>query len=86
MAHDGLSPEWRERGINNGILSKEAYSETVKKGWAALTSNQFKNGKVGYVQPIGDSPSKELNADSWEVYGTGAFLLAGSEVSKMNLD
>ena len=73
-------------GINNGILSKEAYSETVKKGWAALTSNQFKNGKVGYVQPIGDSPSKELNADSWEVYGTGAFLLAGSEVSKMNLD
>lgn len=73
-------------GINNGILAKEDYSETVRKGWKALIGNQLKGGKVGYVQPIGASPSKELNAESWEVYGTGAFLLAGSEVLKMNLD
>jgi hypothetical protein len=26
---------------------------------------------------------KNFNANSWEVYGTGAFLLAGSEVIKL---
>jgi len=72
-------------GINNGILSNEEYGETVKKGWKALAGNQYKSGKVGYVQPIGYSPSKELSAESWEVYGTGAFLLAASEVLKMNI-
>ena len=72
-------------GINNGILDKNEYSETVKKGWKALAANQYKNGMVGYVQPIGYSPSKELGPKSWEVYGTGAYLLAASEVLKMNL-
>ncbi|HOT63943.1 MAG TPA: glycoside hydrolase family 88 protein, partial [Dysgonamonadaceae bacterium] len=34
-------------------------------------------------QPIGADPRKNFDADSWEVYGTGAFLLAGSEVIKL---
>jgi hypothetical protein len=35
------------------------------------------------VQPIGADPRKNFTAESWEVYGTGAFLLAGSEVIKL---
>jgi hypothetical protein len=38
---------------------------------------------VGWVQPIGADPKKNFNAESWEVYGSGAFLLAGSEVIKL---
>jgi len=40
-------------------------------------------GRVGWVQPIGEDPKKNFNADSWQSYGTGAFLLAGSEVVKL---
>jgi unsaturated rhamnogalacturonyl hydrolase len=34
------------------------------------------------VQPIGADP-KKFPADATEVYGVGAFLLAGSEVSRL---
>ena len=37
---------------------------------------------VGYVQPVGFAPGK-LKADGYEEYGTGAFLLAGSEMVKL---
>jgi hypothetical protein len=35
------------------------------------------------VQPIGADPRKNFSSESWEVYGTGAYLLAGSEVIKL---
>ncbi|MEM9986850.1 MAG: glycoside hydrolase family 88 protein, partial [Bacteroidota bacterium] len=37
----------------------------------------------GWVQNIGAEP-KPATQDSWQNYGTGAFLLAGSEVMKMD--
>ena len=37
---------------------------------------------VGWVQNIGGSP-EPASYDSWQNYGTGAFLLAGSEVLKL---
>jgi len=40
------------------------------------------DGKLGYVQQIGEKPEK-VTADDTEVYGVGAFLLAGSEIYKM---
>ena len=43
------------------------------------------DGKVGWTQPIDADPKRNFNADSWEVYGAGAFLLAGSEVVKLKL-
>jgi len=39
-------------------------------------------GKVGWVQNIGASP-EPANVDSWQNFGTGAFLLAASEVLKL---
>ena len=39
------------------------------------------NGKLGYVQPIGDRaiPGQVINADSQANFGVGAFLLAATE-------
>lgn len=66
-------------GINNGILDREDYLPTVSKGWNSLVSHVTDEGMLGYVQPIGAAPGKAW-PDKTEVYGTGAFLSAGSEV------
>ena len=70
-------------GVNNGLLNKEKYLPVVEKAWIGLNSLIHKNGKVGWVQPIGADPRANFTSASWEVYGTGAFLLAGSEVIKL---
>jgi len=70
-------------GINNGILSKDKYLPIVKKAWKGLNALIQPDGHVGWCQPIGADPRKNFSADSWEVYGTGAFLLAGSEVIRL---
>ncbi|MBU2906322.1 glycoside hydrolase family 88 protein [Arenibacter algicola] len=69
-------------GINQGILDKSTYTPAVKKGWNALVGHVTNEGMLGYVQPIGAAPGKAW-ADKTEVYGTGAFLSAGSEVYKL---
>lgn len=66
-------------GINKGILDKKIYTPAVKKGWNAMVSHVTPEGMLGYVQPIGAAPGKAW-PDKTEVYGTGAFLSAGSEV------
>lgn len=70
-------------GINNGILDKATYLPVVEKAWVGLNGLIQHDGHVGWCQPIGADPKKNFNAESWEVYGTGAFLLAGSEVIKL---
>jgi len=70
-------------GINNGILDKATYLPVVEKAWIGLNKCVGKDGHVGWVQPIGADPRKDFNAESWEVYGSGAYLLAGSEVIKL---
>lgn len=71
-------------GINNGFLSEATYLPVVEKAWVGLNSLIQPDGHVGWCQPIGADPKKNFKADSWEVYGTGAFLLAGSEVIKLD--
>ena len=70
-------------GINNGFLDKAEYAPVVTKAWEALKKCQQEDGMVGWVQDIGASP-EPANADSWQNFGTGAFLLAGSEVLKLD--
>jgi rhamnogalacturonyl hydrolase YesR len=70
-------------GINNKVLDRAKYLPIVQKGWAALNGLVHADGKVGWTQPIGADPRRNFDADSWEVYGAGAFLLAGSEVVKL---
>ncbi len=70
-------------GINNGILPKKEYLPVVQQAWRGLNSLVTTDGYVGWVQPIGADPQKDFSPQSWEVYGTGAFLLAGSEMIKL---
>ncbi|SDE32206.1 Rhamnogalacturonyl hydrolase YesR [Pricia antarctica] len=69
-------------GINKGILDKVVYTPVVQKAWTALRASQHEDGRVGWVQNIGASP-EPASADSWQNFGTGAFLLAGSEMLKL---
>ncbi len=69
-------------GINNGILDKADYENAVFKGWSAMVDCINEDGMLGYVQPIGAAPGNAW-PDKTEVYGTGAFLSAGSEIYKM---
>jgi len=69
-------------GINNGLLNKEICEPAVRKAWTGLRGCQKNNGMVGWVQNIGADP-QPASAESWQNYGTGAFLLAGSEILKL---
>ena len=68
-------------GINNGLIDKK-HTAAVKKAWKALAACQHEDGRVGWVQNIGAFP-EPASADSWQNFGTGAFLLAGSEILKL---
>lgn len=69
-------------GVNNGVLNKAEYTPVVTKAWHALAQCQHDNGMVGWVQNIGASP-EPASYDSWQNFGTGAFLMAGSEILKL---
>ena len=70
-------------GINNGYLKEKTYLNAAQKGWRYLADIALqKDGRVGYVQPIGEKaiPGQVVDANSTANFGVGAFLLAGSEV------
>lgn len=77
-------------GIRKGYLNKEEYMPIVIKAWNSLVKDcVHDNGFLGYVQGTGKEPksSQPVNYDSkpdFEDYGTGCFLLAGSEIYKLN--
>ena len=68
-------------GINNGYLDKK-HTPAVKKAWKAMVACQHEDGRVGWVQNIGAFP-EPASYDSYQNFGTGAFLLAGSEILKL---
>jgi rhamnogalacturonyl hydrolase YesR len=70
-------------GINSGLLDRDACLPAVRKAWIGLNRCVNEEGRVGWVQPVGQDPRLNFGEDSWEVYGTGAFLLAGSEIIKL---
>lgn len=69
-------------GINNGYLTDAKYVDVARKGWNYLSTKALqKDGKVGYVQPIGEKaiPGQVVDRNSSSDFGTGAFLLAACE-------
>ncbi|MFO1477632.1 MAG: glycoside hydrolase family 88 protein [Verrucomicrobiota bacterium] len=72
-------------GINRGLLDRAAYEPAVRKAWAALVDCVTPDGKLEHVQPIGADP-KRFDPGHTDVFGVGAFLLAGSEVYRLALD
>lgn len=71
-------------GINNNLLDRETYLPVVEKAWKGLNELVHQDGKVGWVQPMGADPRANFSSESWEVFGTGAFLLAASEIIKLH--
>lgn len=69
-------------GVNQGLLDRAAFEPAVRMAWSALLACVQPDGKLTHVQPIGADP-KSFNDDATEVYGVGAFLLAGSEIHRM---
>jgi rhamnogalacturonyl hydrolase YesR len=69
-------------GVNEGILDRARFAPAVAKAWDALVANVDAAGKLTHVQPIGEDP-KAFDANSTDVYGVGAFLMAGSELHRM---
>jgi rhamnogalacturonyl hydrolase YesR len=73
-------------GINNGLLDRADYLPTALKGWHYLTHVAIQpDGKVGYVQPIGDRaiPGQVVDRDSTAHFGVGAVLLAAAEMARL---
>ena len=66
-------------GVNQKLLTRADYEPAIRKAWQGLARCVDANGRLGFVQPIGVNPAT-LSATNTEVYGVGAFLLAGSEV------
>jgi rhamnogalacturonyl hydrolase YesR len=72
-------------GINNGLLEEKTYKPVVDKSWKYLTETALQpDGKIGYVQPIGERADqhKDVGPDTTADFGVGAFLLAASEMVK----
>lgn len=65
-------------GINNGLLERDLFEKPMLMAWNALSKHVNREGRLGYVQPVGKDP-KPYDANSWHEFGTGAFLLAASE-------
>jgi rhamnogalacturonyl hydrolase YesR/lysophospholipase L1-like esterase len=72
-------------GINRGYLNKTYFLPKAQKAWDALCSAVHGDGKLGFVQAIGSDP-KRVSFDDTEVYGVGAFLLAGKEMYQLKKD
>jgi len=69
-------------GVNHGLLDRETHLPAITRAWNGLMTRVKPDGTVGYVQPIGAAPD-HLETGSTQDYGTGAFLLAGSEILRL---
>jgi unsaturated rhamnogalacturonyl hydrolase len=69
-------------GVNTGVLDRAKYEPVILKGWAALNLAVTPEGMLGYVQPVGAAPGA-TGPEMTEIYGAGAFILAGSEVHRL---
>jgi rhamnogalacturonyl hydrolase YesR len=69
-------------GINHGVLDRATYLPHVLRAWSGLAAIVQPNGLLGYAQRTGDQPEPSTASDT-ALYGTGALLLAGTEVMKL---
>ncbi|MBQ8541548.1 MAG: discoidin domain-containing protein, partial [Clostridia bacterium] len=71
-------------GINAGILPKDEYLETAVRAWNYLENIALQpDGMVGYVQYIGSNAVEAMGPRNNQNFGTGAFLLAAAEMSRL---
>ncbi|MFG6431372.1 glycoside hydrolase family 88 protein [Roseateles sp. LYH14W] len=69
-------------GVQRGLLDRATYEPAARLGWAALLRAVHPDGKLGHVQPVSDRPD-QVSADDTQLYGVGAFLLAGTAMADL---
>ncbi|MEP5363078.1 MAG: glycoside hydrolase family 88 protein [Reichenbachiella sp.] len=69
-------------GVRNDLLDQEKFIPVIKKAWKGLNKHVSKEGMLGYVQQVGSKP-EAISADDWQLYGSGAYLLAAAELLKL---
>lgn len=76
-------------GVRNGLLDSAKYMPVIIESWNAMCKDAVRpDGGLGYVQGTGKEPKdgQPVAYDSvpdFDDFGTGCFLLAGSEVYKL---
>jgi unsaturated rhamnogalacturonyl hydrolase len=70
-------------GVNQGILDGKAYRPVIARAWAGMLHHVYADGRLGCIQQTGAEPAP-FKASASYTYGVGAFLLAGSEIRKMD--
>lgn len=76
-------------GVNHGLLDRATYMPVIARAWNAMVSDAVHpDGTLGYVQGTGKEPKdgQPVTYDSvpdFDDFGTGCFLLAGTEVYKL---
>lgn len=79
-------------GVRHGILPRETYLPVVVRTWESMVKDCLHdNGFLGYVQGTGKEPkdSQPVGYDiepDFDDFGLGCFLLAGSEVYRLQRD
>ena len=66
-------------GVRQGLLDPATYWPAVERGWKAILTRIDPDGAVNFVQPFGEAP-EPFDPTSRATYGTGAVLMAGSEI------
>ena len=72
-------------GVNNVYQNNMDYKKVIDRAWTYLTETAVQaDGKVGYVQPIGERaiPGQTVDANSQANFGVGAVLLTACEYDK----
>lgn len=69
-------------GVNQGLLDREQFGPVVEAAWVALYRNVDLSGRLGWVQKPGAGPGGASSRD-WDVYGSGALLLAAEQVLRL---
>lgn len=69
-------------GLNCALLTEQEALRSVVKAWNKLCEAIQANGKLGWIQPIGQDP-KTITKDMTATFGVGAFLFASAEIHKL---
>ncbi|MGL4399358.1 MAG: glycoside hydrolase family 88 protein, partial [Luteolibacter sp.] len=69
-------------GVNHGLLDHTSHLPAITRAWNGLMTRVMPDGLVGFVQPVGAAPD-HLESSNTQDYGTGAFLMAGSEILRL---
>ena len=76
-------------GVNNGLLDHDEFAPVIYTAWNAMVKDCLHpNGFLGYVQGTGKEPKEAQpvtydREPDFDDFGLGAFLMAGSEITKM---